>query len=566
MPDPGNTSPTPNAASSAPVGGSAPASAATTPAEPTWKRLIPRSSRRAKVDARRLAIESGATFARAIACDRAAGRIQVVGVCDESFPAGGERANPREILGVTRVPCVIALAREDALLGRVELPTDDEAELRSMARMALVRDYSVEGVETLSDFQRSSTAGGATSVVVAAATRLRIDEAAGRAASPVARVSLRALGMLALIRASDTMQQGATLAVDATREGLECTLTRDGELLHSRGSAIAPGTPEQQAAAILIDFRRLIASLRSSTAAGEAPLALDRIVITADKSVAAILAPQMSAIAGCSAVRLDSHPRVGFASPDVRDQVCASCLPLAGLLLEDDAAVEPTGDAIDLLHPTPLIDVAARARQRILMVAGIMIVAGFAGWTVGARAWTQLEDRHDDLLAKAQKASPVRLRYRRDEFKLKHLEAYRALAPDWLSHLDTLRRFAPDPTSVVLDGFSAQLDGTEIDWVDSGKSTANPDLRFTMQAKPELRFVLDGEAKDRTTADSLRDALVKEKGYTVASTGADARGGRRLPYPFAYTLRTADLEPKQPGAAADGASAPTAAPKPEGGS
>jgi hypothetical protein len=564
MPDLGETSP----ANGAAPGAAAPSSATEASsggAEPTWKRLIPRSSRRAKVDARRLAIESGATFARAILCDRSAGRIQVARVCDESFPAGGERANPREILGVAGIPCVIALAREDSLLGRVELPTDDEAELRSMARMALVRDFSVEGVETLSDFQRSSASRGATSVVVAAATRARVDDAAGRAASPVARVSLRALGMLALIRASDTMQQGTTLAVDATREALECTLTRDGELLHSRGSAIAPGTPEQQSAAILVDFRRLIASLRSSVAAGEPPLSLDRIVITADKAVAAILAPQMSSIAGCSAVRLDSHPRVGFASPDVREQVCASCLPLAGLLLEDDAAVEPTGDAIDLLHPTPLIDVAARTRQRILMVAGIMIVAGFAGWTFGARAWTQLEDRHDDLFAKAQKASPVRQRYRRDEFKLKHLEAYRALAPHWLAHLDTLRRFAPDPSSVVLDSFSAQLDGTEIEWVDSGKSTANPDLRFAMQAKPELRFVLDGEAKDRTTADSLRDALVKEKGYTVASTGADARGGRRLPYPFAYTLRTADLEPKQPGAAGDQAPAPSPA-KTEGGS
>ena len=34
------------------------------------------------------------------------------------------------------------------------------------------------------------------------------------------------------------------------------------------------------------------------------------------------------------------------------------------------------------------------------------------------------------------------------------------------------------------------------------------------------------------------------EGYTLGSTGADARGGRRLPYPFAYTLRTADLAPK----------------------
>jgi len=60
-------------------------------------------------------------------------------------------------------------------------------------------------------------------------------------------------------------------------------------------------------------------------------------------------------------------------------------------------------------------------------------------------------------------------------------------------------------------------------------------------------FTLDGEAADRATADGLRDALVKDKGYALSSAGADARGGRRLPYPFAYTLRTGDLAPRQAG-------------------
>ncbi len=499
-----------------------------------WTRLIPHSSRRAKVDARRLVIDGGATWSRAILCERSGGRITIVRVCDETTPTDGELAKARDILGVAGVPSIVALAREESLIGRVELPSDDEAELRSMARMALVRDYSVEGTETLSDFQRSSASSGAVSVVVAAATRARVDEAAARAGSPVARVSLRALGMLALLRASDSLQQGVTLAVDATRQMLECTVVRDGELLHSRGTALSGATPEAQAAAILVEVRRLLTSLRSATDG----LTLDRIVLTMSQTVGAVLAPQLSAIAGCSVVRLDAHPRVGFSSPDVREQVCASCLPLAGLLLEDDAAVLPSGDAIDLLHPTPLIDLAARMRQRVILVAGVMLIAGLAGWTFGTRAWVAVETRHDDLLSKARTASPMRLRYKRDELKVKHVEAYRDLAPNWLAHFDGLRRFAPDPTSVVLDGLNASLDGTEIDYSDLGKMTS----------KPELRFVLDGEAKDRTVADSLRDALVKEKGYTVASTGADARGGRRLPYPFAYTLRTVELEPRQPGA------------------
>lgn len=506
-----------------------------------WHRLAPRSSRRARGDARRLAIDAGADWARGVLVERAAGRLTVLRACEETFAIDAERPDVRALLGAGGLPCVAALGREDALIGRLELPTDDEAELRAMARMALARDYSVDGAETLSDFQRSSANATVTSAVAASATRARVDDLSARIGAPVARMSVRALGMLALVRTSDTMMQGSTLALDVTRGALECTLVREGELVHSRGVAIVADTDERRTAAVLIEFRRLVAALRSAPEG----LSLDRIVIAADRALAGALAPQVAAIAGCSATRLDSHARIGFASPDVREQACASCLPLLGLLLEDDAAIEPTGDAVDLLHPTPLIDVAARTRQRVLIVAGVMLVAAFGGWTFGARSWRNLEEQHDDLLAKARNASPSRLRYNRDEFKVMHIEAYRALTPMWLDHLDALRRYAPDPSVVVLDGLTAQLDGTEIEWTEPKKAAPGVERGFAMTATPELRFVLDGEARDRTTADALRDALVKEKGYTVASTGADARGGRRLPYPFAYTIRTADLKPRQ---------------------
>jgi len=129
--------------------------------------------------------------------------------------------------------------------------------------------------------------------------------------------------------------------------------------------------------------------------------------------------------------------------------------------------------------------------------------------------------------------APMARRAKRDELRLKHVDAREKLAPDWLAHLDILRRFAPDPSVVVLDGMTAQFSGVEIEYGKNG----------TFDATPELRFVVDGEAKDRGVADALRDALVREKGYTLGSTGADARGGRRLPAPFAYTLRTSELVP-----------------------
>lgn len=507
---------------------------------------LPKPTRRPRGEARCVAIESGAGWALGIVCERGSGRITVTRVASEAVDAESPQPPVRDLLGVAGAPCVVALPRQDALLAPLSLPTDDEAELRSMARMALLRDFGVEGVETLADFQRVDSAGGTTRIVGASATRASIDAAAARAGGPVARVSLRALGMLALARTSDALRSGRTMAVDLGHAGLECTLIEDGAVLFSRGSAIPGADAASRAAAALVEVRRAFASLRSS----EQSAPVDRIVVAGPAAFADAVLPQLASIGQCAATRLDSHPLVGFSSGDVREQACAACWPLAGLLLEDDAAVEPGGSAIDLLHPTPLIDVAARLRQRALIVAGLMVVGALAGWTFGARAWREFESQHDDLLKKAQNASPLSNQFRRDELRVKHIEAYRALAPSWLAHFDALRRFAPDPSSVVLDSLTAQIDGTEIEWVEK-------DRVGSMQAKPELRFVLDGEAKDRPTADALRDSLVREKSYTLSSSGADARGGRRLPYPFAYTLRTVELEPKQPG---------SVAPKAEGGS
>jgi hypothetical protein len=181
----------------------------------------------------------------------------------------------------------------------------------------------------------------------------------------------------------------------------------------------------------------------------------------------------------------------------------------------------------------------------VLLVAGVVVVAALAGWTLGSREWRALEARRDDLESKARNALPELRRAKRDELRLKHVDAREKLAPDWLAHLDILRRFAPDPQVVVLDGMTAQFSGSEIEYGKNG----------TFDATPELRFVVDGEAKDRGVADALRDALVREKGYTLGSTGADARGGRRLPAPFAYTLRTSELVPA---AAKDSTSSPNA--------
>jgi hypothetical protein len=81
----------------------------------------------------------------------------------------------------------------------------------------------------------------------------------------------------------------------------------------------------------------------------------------------------------------------------------------------------------------------------------------------------------------------------------------------------------------VLDGWSGTLDFKGVRFDKKTKNWASP---------KSLAIVVDGEAKDRATADALRAALVATEWYVTSSSGTDAPGGKRLPFGFTYRLRT----------------------------
>lgn len=443
-------------------------------------------------------------------------------------PIGLSRED-RAALGLGDEPALVALAREQALLGEAELPSDDEAEVRSMARLALGRDYSIEGVETAGDFMHVARTDGRSTVLLAAAPRARIAETLARVgATTAARIAVRALGVVSLLRRAPDLCAGTVLAIDATASQCECTVARDGRLVQTRGFALSEDGADARAALILAELRRMLAAMR----AADSSLRLARVVVLSDAATAAALLKGIEPVAGVRGARLESHPAISLErlSQEAREVFRSACFPLAGLLLEEGGE----GRSIDLLHPTPEIDVAARTRQRILAVAGVMVVAALAGWTFGARSWRGLEAQRADLEAKARNALPELRRSKRDEFLVRHLEVATKVEPRWLAYLDEIRRFAPDQDAIVFEGISAQLSDAEVEYTREG----------AFVSRPTLRFDLAGEARDRATADALRDAFVRARGVTLSSTGADGRGGQRLPAPFAYTLRTAELAPR----------------------
>jgi hypothetical protein len=495
----------------------------------------------ARREARNVALERRDDAIRAVRCRRSGARIEVLAACERVDVA--EDAPVSSILGeagIASAPAILSIPREDAVVALAELPGDDEADLRSMARIAVVRETAAEGVESLGDFRFERRGEDAARIVAVSVPARTIAALRGSSDVPIQRASVRALGTLALLRAAPELSRGLVLVVDIARDAVETVFARDGMLVQSRGSSIPIEARDGGGAGEAMQAVRFaLSTLRASE--GGAAGTPTRAIVLASRADFERISGELARVVGAPVQRLEAHPAVDIAASVDPEALRASNWPLAGLLLEDEAALRCDGSAIDLLAPTGPIDTAARMRQRALIAAGVLVVAALAGWTLGAREWRALEARRDDLEAKARNALPELRRAKRDDLRLRHIDAYARLAPDWLAHFDLLRRFAPDPTLVVLDGMTAQLSGTEIEYGRDGAFVATP----------EIRFVIDGEAKDRGVADGLRDALVREKGYTLGSTGADTRGGRRLPSPFAYTLRTADLAPREQGDAAD---------------
>ena len=75
---------------------------------------------------------------------RNVGQLEVVTVAERAA---------MDVVAVESNPAILVIAREIAVVTTTDLATDDEAELRSMARLALARETATEGVETLGDFQ-----------------------------------------------------------------------------------------------------------------------------------------------------------------------------------------------------------------------------------------------------------------------------------------------------------------------------------------------------------------------------------------------------------------------------
>jgi len=424
-----------------------------------------------------------------------------------------------------------------------------------------------------------------TMVMAVAMLRRTLDDACSTLAAvgrPVASASARMLGSAALISAADpeAVRGEGAVVVDARQDGVEfLVLDRGGEITFSRGALWRPerdaerrgrdspqraegaegGVPRdvQQAGqrpsdapssresvlveAITAEMRRSWVAYRMALSPMTATAGSASGATAVSGSVFLLAEPGLrEALRSAVWAAIGLEPAADHRNGGVLSGVDpGACAPLAGLQLSGCAR-------IDLLNPRRSPDRAARTRQVLIGAAGVLILAGLLGFTLGRREADAVAARREDIATKARGALAEGWRLRRDEDKLRHIAQWTRPDENWLEDFISIKQLLPGPGEVVLDKVDATLEFSGVKWErprsanSGGGAAAGSAAEGTAprwQSAAEVRIVLEGEARTRAIADALREKFIADSRFSTTTSGSDARGGERLPYPFGFLLR-----------------------------
>ena len=435
---------------------------------------------------------------------------------DDAAAIGAALGAAMERAGLGAGPAVFALDRSITSFKRLELPTDDPDELPAMVQIAVERELPIDVGDAVIDFSIIERNAGVFVVEAVAVPKReieRIHAIADAASLKVARIAPRCHGAM---RLADPVEP--TLFLDVTGEGLELGLVEHGFLKWSRGVALdgvdgAPPTADE----LVPEIRRSWLSYRVSAGEIDSPM----LLVLGGEQIADSIG-RISEATGLTTQRFIGDRRVQT-DVDMR-----GVWPLVGLLL-------PTASdrQVDLAAPRQTPDRAARIRQKTLGIAGLALIAAGIGWTFGGSQFEALRSESTDLLGKARAGNDEHLRFKRDVFRAGHLEAWTSVRPDWLEHLLVVAAPGIDRGGTVLDEFGGFLEDEKIAFT--------PQKKFVVD--PNVRIIVEGESRSRDAAAEVRDVLVADDRYVLRTTGADAEGGRRLPYPFGFSMRTRVIDP-----------------------
>ncbi len=479
-----------------------------------------------------IAIDIGRRRLRALLASRGRNTLTVKRVLVEPVPEDLDTKDPEAVgswlgrcLKKAKFPkekATIAISRERVGLKRITLPTIVDDELPDMTRIALGRDLPFDADTAVIDFitlLRDETSTTVLAVAIPEAV-LEFEKALAAAAGlRIDRISLRSMGSAALLGSLDDRNTDGMLAVDITGEGVEFSVIVDGTIRFARAADLPLVDDATGAAnAVLTETRRTWMSYRIVEDSNDVQSA----IVIGDRDICRNAAGPIGEMLDVRTEVLDEHRLIKRNQQDM-DGVW----PLAGLLLEPTLGVQ----SIDFAKPRKAPNLAARKRQRVLAVVGVLFIAAFAAWTIGSSKLQTLETKSDNLAAQYRDMLDGRNRFKRDVLKSQHLKHWQEVDVDWLEHLLHLGTVVPPSDQLVLDSWTGTLNFRGVSY-DGRRETSKQKWQTPMP----IKIVLDGEAKDRKTADAFRAALVRGKLYTLTSAGPDSAGGRRLPYKFNYRL------------------------------
>ena len=308
------------------------------------------------------------------------------------------------------------------------------------------------------------------------------------------------------------------LIVDVAPNSVELSLVTDGALTLTRAADVYDS--DDLLTAIVTELRRTWMSYRVAHHA----TSLSEVVVLGEKAIAGEVAEAAREMLNVPARALLRHSEI----VDVEESDWA----LAGAVLASQDHETPI---IDLAHPRRTPDYAGRRRRRLLAVAGIAVVGLLGLFTINNVALQRIESRTKSAENDLASMRTEYARFGRDMARLEHLRIIDDGGVQWLDHLAMLETFLPASGPLILERWAGTLE--------SGPVRYDKDADDKWSLTRRVSIIVDGEADQRMTADTLRERLVTAEVYRVSSSGADAAGGRRLPIGFTYHLDTDVLAP-----------------------
>ncbi len=478
---------------------------------------------------------------------------------------GGWVAEELRQAGMPRAGVVVAVHRGEVVLKRISLPRSDSGkapDLAGMVRLQMARQMTVPMEGTAIDYVQISDqgrfaeegetapgAGGAVTVLAGALPGERFGWLKAMAEAgqlKVSRISLRASGAAALLGEASRARSGPILGVVPGLSTTEYVIVADGRLVFAR--AVEVGLPdsadelEGYTEKIVVEARRTWMSYRVGKDSGE----VEAVSIVAEGRIADIVGHRCGEALEMPVEKFRMPSAVEM--PERMGEIDRCLLaPLAGLLAEEVIAQL----ALDFANPRKAPDLAARARQRVLLGVFASILLG-GGLYVGASY--DLGRLAARVTAAKEKKATLEQKYMDfllQEARLKNIQAWTEPKIDWLAHVRWLSAQFPDPHDAQLDEFSGDMSAGVTFLMTPDHSYAKG--RFS--SYQEARLELKGRVGQRDVANAIRGRLMSSEAYRVDSPGPD------VPDAFDYVLITEATDPAvlPPSAKGDGASKTTGA-------